>query len=525
MESRQFPTTQFFVCTLFWLAISGGSTFAQQNAPVVVNFSAPVVMQPQQEAASGSEWSPASVVASESMMVDPQPNQVSSCDCETCQASPPQPPKNPCVGSHKPLFFNNNFDYLKEPGYCGDCLGDRFKGFQVGPCGNLDLGGQLRFRYHNEKGMGQQAGFTRFEDTQNEFMLSRLRMYGDWRANDLFRVYVEGIYANVLTSNDEYVPRGIDQNFGDLLNLFADVKILDETTVRIGRQELLYGEQRLISPLDWSNVRRKFDGVNMITKINDARIDLFYTQPVQVFSNEFDEPISDVDFYGSYLTYGGWEKKTLDLYVLALNNDAGVNGTENFVTYGSRLQGSTENKLLYDFEGMVQSGQYQLTGQDLSAYAWTTGLGYQASNMCWKPTLWAFYDFASGDGPGGNYNAFNDLFPLAHKYLGFIDAVKRSNIESANMRLTMNPSNKLNLLFWYYNFQANEPSSDVPSIGGTPNQDPNAANFGNELDCLATYKVGARSSLVGGYSHFWRGTKILGDTDADFFYMQWQTNF
>ena len=432
---------------------------------------------------------------------------------------------NPCAGSHKTLFFTNNFDYLKDEGYSGNCLGDQLKGHKVGQCGNLDVGGQIRFRYHSESGMGQRAGFTRFQDTDNDFVLSRLRLYGDWKANDRFRFYIEGIYANVLTANSEYVPRVIDQNFGDLLNLFADVKLFDDTIVRIGRQEMLYGAQRLISPLDWANTRRTFDGVRLITKTDDVRIDAFYTQAIRPIANDFDTPNEDLDFFGTYLTYKGWENKTLDLYALGLNNNDGPTQTENFVTYGSRFQGSTKSKVLYESEGMIQTGRNDVTGQDITAYAWTTGLGYQIPGLCRKPTLWGFYDFASGDGPGGADNGFNDLFPLGHKYLGFIDAVQRNNIESANLRLTMEPSKKLSLLFWYYNFQADEPASNVLSFGGTPAQDPNASKFGNELDILATYNVGPRSSILGGYSHLWRGTKILGDTDADFFYMQWQTNF
>ena len=448
------------------------------------------------------------------------------CGCQTCEPKPADKPKpNPCATSHKPLFFDNDFSYLQDCDYCGSCFGDCLKGHKIGPCGNLDIGGQLRFRYHNEQGMGQQAGFTRFEDTQNEFLLDRLRLYADWKVNNRLRFFVEGIQADVLTSNDEYIPRGIDRNYGDLLNLFADVKVSDSTTVRIGRQELLYGAQRLVSPLDWSNVRRKFDGIRTISKWEKFQFDAFYTQFTPVSRGEFDSPNEDLVFYGGYGTYKGWENKTLDLYILGLMNNSGVTGVEDFVTFGSRLYGTTSSKLIYETEAMAQTGRRDDTGEAISAYAYTVGLGYQFESICWKPTLWGLYDFASGNGPGDKFNRFNDLYPLGHKYLGFIDAVKRANIQSPNARLTMSPSKKLSLLFWYYNFQADEATDNVLSLGGTPDQDPNRSNFGNELDLTATYKLSARSSVLGGYSHFWRGGKIIGDTDADFYYLQWTTNF
>ena len=46
-----------------------------------------------------------------------------------------------------------------------------------------------------------------------------------------------------------------------------------------------------------------------------------------------------------------------------------------------------------------------------------------------------------------------------------------------------------------------------------------------ELDLIAKYTFGPRSNILFGYSHFWRGDKILAPRDADFFYTQWELNF
>ena len=50
-----------------------------------------------------------------------------------------------------------------------------------------------------------------------------------------------------------------------MLNLFADIKLGQflngPAYLRVGRQELLYGSQRLISTLDWVNTRRTFQGI------------------------------------------------------------------------------------------------------------------------------------------------------------------------------------------------------------------------------------------------------------------------
>ena len=40
-----------------------------------------------------------------------------------------------------------------------------------------------------------------------------------------------------------------------------------------------------------------------------------------------------------------------------------------------------------------------------------------------------------------------------------------------------------------------------------------------------TYTICPRSNIGFGWSHFWRGDKIIGTSDADFLYTQWEMNF
>jgi len=435
---------------------------------------------------------------------------------------------NPCATSHKGLFFANDFSYLNDPCYKGNCVGDCLKQMPLGECGRwgtLDIGGQIRTRYHHEIGMSQSGGQTRFQDTETDFVLTRLRLYTNWQVNDYVRFYTEGILADASDDNGNYIPRGIDRNYGDFLNLFVDLKMTDNTTVRIGRQELLYGVQRLVSPLDWANVRRTFEGVKGMWKDGDLAIDMFYTNFVPVVASEFDEADYDQSFYGAYATCSAWENASLDVYYLGYDNqNAGADFSIH--TIGARLNGSV-NGWLYEIEGGPQFGRQSGLGRDHSAMFATGGIGRSLSDAGWKPALWCYYDYASGDDGTGNgsFNQFNQLFPLAHKYLGFIDAVQRSNIESPNLLLTMKPSKKVQLLAWYYHFMANQAGTPVPSIGGTAPQSTTSKDLGDELDLIAKYAISARSSALIGYSHFWRGNKINAPKDADFVYVEWHRNF
>lgn len=439
---------------------------------------------------------------------------------------------NPAATSHKGVFYANDFSYLNDPNYTGHALGDSFKLMPVagGDFGTLDLGGQLRGRYHHEQGMGQAAtppGLVRFEPNYQDFYLTRLRLYANWKASDSVRVFCEGILADVTDDHHTYVPRPIDRNFGDFLNLFADLTLVEGATARVGRQELLYGAERLISPLDWANTRRTFDGARLLLREGDWSGDVFYTYVVPVIPNRLDESDYKQAFYGWYNTVVVSENLSVDAYYIGYDNrHTGAGNDFSIHTTGIRLFGSLTDDWLFEMEGGPQFGRQSGLGLNQEAMFCTGGIGRKLGDMLpWTPTLWCYYDYASGNAGGGDYNQFNPLFPLGHKYFGFIDAVQRSNIESPNMLLTMAPTDKVSLLVWYWHFMANQAGAIVPSIGGTPPQSLASKDLGDELDLIAKYAFGPRANALIGYSHFWRGNKILAPVDADFTYVQWELNF
>ena len=435
-----------------------------------------------------------------------------TCDCEQgcCTCKDYKKVAKKVAKACKPVFYNNDFSYLCDPCYDDWHLGENLKRRCVGCDGNLDIGGQFRLRYHNEHGMKGE----RFRDINDSFALGRLRLYADYHMNDTFRFYVEGIYAD---SYGESEPvRGTDVNDADLLNAFVDVNISYASTVRVGRQELIYGAQRTVSPLDWANTRRTFEGIKFMHEHCDWSIDAFFTNFVAVAPRQFDEADYDQPFYGVYAVYDGLCDATLDLYYLGYDHkDDAANHAFSYHTFGARLNGSRCD-WLYEIESAYQAGSAAGIGTgDQSEGFVTVGLGRKLACHCWDPTIWFYLDYASEN--------YNQLFPLAHKYLGFIDAVQRSNVISPNVLLQAKPSDRLSLLAWYYHFQAASDAS-VPSIGGTPPQN-TGRHYGDEIDLLAKYKVNARNTVVAGYSHFWKGNKITNADDADFVYAEWTVNF
>ncbi len=85
-------------------------------------------------------------------------------------------------------------------------------------------------------------------------------------------------------------------------------------------------------------------------------------------------------------------------------------------------------------------------------------MGRECKCLLWKPTVWLYYDWASGDSDpnDGRYGTFNQYFPLGHKYFGFMDIIARQNIQDVNASSLFHLHDKITLLAWYHLFYLEE---------------------------------------------------------------------
>lgn len=458
----------------------------------------------------------------------------SPCSCESCQEAVQAKQaalKKAAASAYAPLFFNNQFNYLYDPEY-DDChLGEDLKRLGIGNHSTLDIGGQYRARMHNERNM-RSFGLTGVDD---DFLLHRTRLYMNGQVNDRFRVYAEMIDAE--SNYENFAPRAIEVNRTDMLNLFVDAKLLEfengDLSARVGRQELLYGAQRLVSPLDWANTRRNFDGVNLQYKGTEWNIDTFFTRPVVVDPHNFDSPDENQDFAGTYSSYKGRKNETMDLYYLHYRNGNASQGPNGlyFETVGGRWQGSSGN-FVWEFEGGYQFGKNRDDSNHDAGFL-VGGLGRKFDHS-WKPTLWTYYDWTSGGNVLGGRQGFDQLFPLSHRYFGFMDFYARSNIESPSVLFTCQPREKVQLLVWYHYFFLQTKNDTPYNVNMTPFNPANApvsASLGQEIDTTLQWSITPRTDLLFGYSHFFAGDYyrltpgVPYRGDADFFYTQFTVNF
>ncbi|SEN21455.1 alginate export family protein [Nitrosomonas marina] len=443
--------------------------------------------------------------------------------------------------------YDIDFRYLENPDHEKDIF-DPVKRIHLGNDWLLSFGGSFWYRYMHETDSRLNAA-----GRNNDYHLIRTRFHADLWYRDNLRLFAEFIDAR--SFGPELAPLGIDRNHTDILNLFADYKVGNiynsPLYMRFGRQELIFGSQRLISTLDWANTRRTFQGIKSFWRNEKWDIDAFWVRPMKTEKGEFDNWDRRRDFFGLWTTYKHDKDHLIDLYFLSLNDNRPVGGTflgntdilqsaaqgrtsmlgdSNVHTLGGRLVGDY-NQILYEIEGMYQFGKW--SNLDVSAFAVATGLGYDFQ-MPLNPILWLRYDFASGDGnpQDGNVNTFNQLFPFGHYYLGYIDLIGRQNIHDFNAQLTLHPKRWVTFLAQYHRYYLANKRDFLYNAGGVALLgDPtgqSGSHVGDGIDFLVNIHVARHHDVLVGYSKLFSGNFIENQRpgiNPDLFYVQYNFRF
>ena len=437
----------------------------------------------------------------------------------------PDRPKNPYLqwGQNANPFFNVDFRYLDNPNNSERFLLDSVKRIHLGDDWLISTGGEVRDRYssldnaylYNKKPL---AG------TNEDFNLFRARVYGDLYYLDIFRLYGEFTSADSSPQKVPHLSSDIDK--ADILNLFAEVKLVplgdSAVYVRGGRQELLFGSQRLISPSDWSNELRTFQGVRALYHTNKIEEDAWWVQPVIVNTGKLDSVDDRQVFVGNYFKYRFNKDVSLDAYYLYLENfnktfagEKSVLGGYDVNTFGSRFVGQAgdHGQFLWDFEGAIQFGDW--SNQTTEADMYVAGLGYWFKNLPAIPTFWVYYDHASGTQDptnGSEHRTFNQLFPSGHNYFNAQDLFGRQNINDFHLEAGIFPTNWLRFTAGYNVLSLDQPRDALYNSSGSVVRQDTTGKAGRDVGTAVNGTVQIHldnHQLINvSYAHLFSGTYI-----------------
>jgi len=442
-----------------------------------------------------------------------------------------------------------------------------------------DFGGSVRLRYELKDnfaiaGVPGSADFRRDgADVDNRYLLERIRLRAGF-TDTWFSVLAEG--RSSLAQGDERFAstaplpakkgEGPEQDSIDLHQAYVTVGNHKEfpLSLKLGRQELIYGEERIIGAFGWNNIGRVFDAAKVRLQTEWFNADFFTSRVVIPEDGRFNVA-NDYDWFsGVYASSTTLiARHTLDLYFLSRNASPQAATAEphpqapqpsarDIYTLGVRLK-STPGQLGswdYTLDLMGQLGNFRdpragapAERLDHEAYAVVAQGGYTFTDAWSTPRLGLEYAHGSGDSDAhdGRHGTFENLFPTNHKFYGYMDFFSLQNLHDFRAIFQMKPHSRVSLALEGHAFLLADTHDSFYTAAGTARGgtaatpgtgygvNPGYGSYvGSELDLVSGYAVTRFAQLEAGFGHFFVGDYVReslsaathGSTDANWFYLQ-----
>ena len=302
----------------------------------------------------------------------------------------------------------------------------------------------------------------------------------------------------------------------DLRTAFADVgDAKAPIAFRVGRQELVYGESRLLGSLPWVNTGRSWDAAKVTLRSPMFQVDLFGASLVRSLPDEFDKSGNGNRLAGAYVTSTKLiPRATVEPYVfwrrdVNLRSELGALGTLSQTTVGTRIAGQLPATLDYGVEMALQRGGLD---QD-TVHAWAGHWQLRSSLPGWAaPKLTTEYNFATGDevGSDGTRQTFDQLYPTGHDKLGLADQIGWRNIHHIREGVEITPIKATPISLNYHSWWLASGTDGLYSASGAllvPRVAGGATSthVGQEIDLQVTRAITPQLQLAAGYAHIVSG--------------------
>ena len=371
----------------------------------------------------------------------------------------------------------------------------------------LRLRGEFRERLEGFDGAG-------FNSTREDmYYLSRLRMNATIAAGR--RVSFQAQAQDARVAKKTVGPTGAPFSAPiDVRMAFTDIGTGTPVAVRVGRQELVYGEQRLVGHVSWLNAGRTFDGVKATVRTPVFTVDAFGASVVRILDGEFDKSGNGNRFAGAYATTTKLvPQASVEPYVfwrrdVNLPTETAAIGTLAQTTIGVRMAGKMPAGLDYGIEMVMQRGS--LGTDDVEAWA---GHWQLRESLPGKGAvrLVGEYNFASGDAnpADGVRGTFDQLYPTPHDKYGLADQIGWKNIHHVRAGLELTPFRGFPVTASYHSWWLADREDSLYTAGGASlaRVITGAANrhVGHELDLQAARALTPQIQIAAGYAHIFPG--------------------
>ncbi|MCF6402794.1 alginate export family protein [Chitinophaga filiformis] len=394
----------------------------------------------------------------------------------------------------------------------------------------LTLGAQLRTRTELKDGQGTplpQGSSPAF------FTSQRSRLYAGF-SGYRFKLGLTVQDVRIWGQDASTINKVTTQENNGLLvhEAWAEIMLLDTAvknrnlSLKIGRQEIMYDDSRLLGNLDWAQQGRRHDAAVLKYETGPYTLHLgaAFNQNKENAAGTVYNPTPPGNYTAT--TNGGTMYKSLEyLYgarKLSAGNISFLFLADQFSKFHADSTGvkiwdkgvhtrmttglyfiNTFNKLTLTAAGYYQFGK-NANAQQLSAGLLSAAFQYQ---LCKSFSAGLGADYTTGGvNAAGKSHAFDPLYGTPHKFWGYMDyfyvasGFGNRGLQDYYLKTKYKAGPKFLLTGDVHEFYS---ASDVVANGASLSR-----RFGTEADLVATYSLTKVISFEAGYSHFWNTASL-----------------
>ena len=319
--------------------------------------------------------------------------------------------------------------------------------------------------------------------------------------------FTEGILTTKVVLQDVRVWGNQKQLVGNEANAtsiheaWAEAKLTDNFSIKLGRQELVYDDSRIFGNVGWAQQARSHDvALLKYSGIFTAHLGIAHNENTTRSNNIYDGPDAYKDMLFLWLN-----KKTekMNISFLFLNN--GVNYTVTTDSLGAttseaiRYSQTLGPRLTYKLGKLNLSGNYYLqlgedsNGKTLNAFDMAIAANYNVNK---EFQVGVSYEILSGTADGSEENnSFSPFYGTNHKFNGYMDYFYVGNHMNSYGLNDLSVNTK-------YKFSKSFVSAAIHMFSA--NADINAEadkNLGTEIDLVFGHTLSKDVKINVGYSH------------------------